>query len=403
MPNKKERLNISREERISELLDRGVENIYPSREFLDRKLRSEKKMKIYLGIDPTGVLHMGHAIPIRKMKQFQDLGHKVIILIGGFTAQIGDPTDKSATRKRLTKKQVEKNAENYKKIISKILDVKNTKFVNNAKWFEKMTLVEVIDTAANFTVQQIIIRDMFQQRLKDKKPIHLHEFLYPMMQAYDSVELDVDGELGGNDQTFNMLAGRDLMKAVKGKEKFVLTTKLLTDPSGKKMGKTEGNLIPIDADPSDMFGKVMSWSDDLILIGFELLTDIPMGGIKMFKEALKKGENPRDIKFKLAEEVVTTFYNRGEAIKAGENFDKQFKEKKLPENIPEKRIKQKMMNIIDLIYDLELADSKSNARRLIVQGAVKIDEEKIIDPNAVLGIHKGMLVQVGKRRFIKIK
>jgi len=404
---KKEKLNISKEERIEELLTRGVENIYPSREFLERKLKDGKKLKVYLGIDPTGPdLHLGHAIPLRKMKQFQDLGHKVIILIGDFTGMIGDPTDKSATRVRLSKKQVLKNAESYKNQIGKILDLRGknpVKFEYNSKWLAKLNFEKVIELSAYFTVQQMIVRDMFRKRLKEDKPIHLHEFLYPLMQAYDSVALDVDGEVGGNDQTFNMLAGRDLMKAIKDKEKFVLTTKLLVDPTGKKMGKTEGNMIRLTDSSDEMFGKVMSWPDEMILIGFELLSNVTMEGIKIYEKALKKGENPRDIKFKLAEEVVESFYGFDESLAAGKRFNRLFKEKKLPLDIPERKIKQKMMGIIDLIYELGIVSSKSEARRLIIQGAVRIDEEKITDPETILGIHKGMIVQVGKRKFVRIK
>src|SRR3989339_412901 len=226
-------------EQIKELLNRGVSAIYPTSEALEKFLTSGKTLKLYYGIDPTGpTLHLGHLVQLLKLKQFQDLGHQVIILIGDFTAQIGDPTDKAAARKPLTKKQVLQNCKNYKTQIGKILDLKKTKFVFNSKWLEKMNFADIIKLTSEFTVQRLLERDMFENRIKEGKPIHLHEFLYPVMQGYDSVVLDVDLEIGGNDQTFNMLAGRTLMRSLKEKEKMVLTTKLLVDPSGKKMGKT---------------------------------------------------------------------------------------------------------------------------------------------------------------------
>jgi len=391
------------EAKIQHLLNRGVEGIYPTREFLEGALKSGKKLTIYMGIDPTGDLHIGHSIPLRKLREFQDLGHNIIVLIGDFTAQIGDPTDKTAARKKLTRKQVLENAKDYKKLIGRILNLKKTTFKYNSTWLNKLSFTDLIGLFSHFTAQQTLARGMFKKRMAEGKDLFLHEFLYPLMQAYDGVAMDVDGEIGGNDQMFNMLAGRTLMKKLKNKEKFVLTTKLLEDPTGKKMGKTEGNMIRLSDSPEEMFSTVMSWNDKMILIGFELLTDITDGGIKMFSDALKKGENPRNIKFKLAEEVVKTFYGQEKADKAGEAFNKQFREKEKPKDMEEKKIKQKMINIVDLIFELGLAASKNEARRLITQGAVKIDDLRMTDVKEVLGIHSGMIVQVGKRKFVKIK
>ncbi|MDD5731571.1 MAG: tyrosine--tRNA ligase [Patescibacteria group bacterium] len=393
------------EAKIQHLLNRGVENIFPTREFLEEKLRSGKKLTIYMGIDPTGDIHIGHSIPLRKLKEFQDLGHKVIVLIGDFTAQIGDPTDKTATRVKLTRKQVLENAKDYKKLIGRILDFKKTniRFLHNEKWTNKLKPVDMLELMSHFTVSRLLERDMFQERIKQGKEIYLHEFVYPVFQAYDSVTMDVDGEIGGNDQMFNMLAGRTLMKKMLNKEKFVITTKLLEDPTGKKMGKTEGNIIALSDSPEEMFGKVMSWTDGMILPGLELLTDIPDGGIKMFADAMKKGENPRNIKFKLAHEVVEAFYDHNKAEKAGEVFNKQFQEHEKPQDMEEKKISDKNINIVDLVFKLELATSKSEARRLVEQGAVRIDDLRIEDSKEVLGIHDGMIVQVGKRKFVKIK
>ncbi|MEK7452528.1 MAG: tyrosine--tRNA ligase, partial [Patescibacteria group bacterium] len=297
---------------IEHVLTRGVENIYPSFEYLEARLHEGKQLTLYLGIDPTGPdLHLGHAIPLRKMAELQKLGHKLILLVGDFTGMIGDPTDKSATRVRLTREQVLANAAKYQEQASKIISFEGENAAEikyNSEWLDKLTLRDATELASNFTVQQFLERDMFEKRLKEGKPIHLHEFLYPLMQAYDSVAMDVDGEIGGNDQTFNMLAGRDLMKTMKQKEKFVITSKLLVDPTGKKMGKSEGNMITLSDTPDDVFGKVMSWTDGMIIPGFEILTDLPNGEIKEMKIAMGDGVNPRDFKVKLAKEVVSTFF-----------------------------------------------------------------------------------------------
>lgn len=393
-------------DKIERLLERGVENIFPSKKFLEGLLYSGKRLTIYQGIDPTGKLHIGHSVPLRKMKEFQDLGHKVIILFGDFTAMIGDPTDKSATRVRLTKEQVKENMKNYKKEISKIIrfDGENpAEIMFNSKWLAKMNFGDVVELASFFTVQQIIVRDMFDKRIKENKPVHLHEFLYPIMQGYDSVAMNVDGEVGGNDQTFNMLAGRDLVKSMQSREKFVLTTKLLEDPSGKKMGKTEGNSISLSDSADEMFGKVMAQTDGMIFPYFDLVTNLEQEEIELFREAIKKGENPRNIKFKLAEEVVKAFYDEGAALKAGERFNKVFKEKEKPQDIEEKSVDQKMINIVELIFALGLCSSKGEGRRLVEQGGVRVDDSKIIDVGAVISIYGGMIVQVGKRKFVKIK
>jgi len=327
-------------------------------------------------------------------------------LIGDFTAMIGDPTDKKAARVKLTSAQVKENMKGYKKQLSKIIDFEGpnkAEIMYNSKWLSKMDFSDVIELASNFTVQQMIVRDMFQKRLEEKKPIYVHEFFYPLMQAYDSVAMDVDGEIGGNDQTFNMLAGRDLMMALKNKEKFVLTSRLLVDPEGKKMGKTEGNMIRLDDSSDEMFGKIMSQPDSLIIPYFELATDITDKGIKMFKDALEKGENPRNIKFKLAQEIVKTFHSDEESIRAGERFNKIFQEKEKPQDIEEIKVSQKMFGIVDLLCELKLASSKGEARRLVEQGGVKIDDSKITDREAIIGIRDGMIIQVGKRKFVKIK
>jgi len=399
-------MNINTDqEAIEHLLTRGVENVYPSFEYLESRLKDGKPLTLYLGIDPTGPdLHLGHAIPLRKMAEFQKLGHKLIMLIGDFTAMIGDPTDKLATRVQQTREQVLANATKYKEQASKIISFEGenpAELKYNSDWLGKMSFSDVVELASNFTVQQMLERDMFEKRIAEGKPVHLHEFLYPLMQGYDSVAMDVDGEIGGNDQTFNMLAGRDLMKTLRGKEKFVITSKLLTDPTGKKMGKSEGNMITLSDSPDDVFGKVMSWTDGMIIPAFEILTDIPNGEIKEMKVAMGDGVNPRDFKVKLGEEVVATFFDRETAKACVDRFNKIFKEGALPDEIPEVKI-ENTMSIIDALVITELAPSKSEARRLIDGGGVKVNEEVVTDYEKIIDPSQKPLIQKGKRFFVRI-
>src|SRR3989338_3063971 len=320
-------MNINTDpKKIDALLDRGVEQIFPNREFLEARLKEGKRLSLYVGVDPTASdLHIGHGIFLRKMAQFQELGHKIILLIGDFTGMIGDPSDKSATRVRLTHEQVLANAQTYREQASKIISFEGenpAELKYNSEWLGKMSFTDVVELSAHFTVQQMLSRDMFKKRLQEDKEIYLHEFLYPLMQGYDCVAMDVDGELGGNDQMFNMLAGRTLMKAMKNKEKFVLTTKLLVDPTGKKMGKSEGNMIRLNDSADEMFGKVMSWTDGMIVGGFELMTDVSMEDVVAISKSLIREEvNPRDVKAQLAREVVKQFFRDGEALAASERFD----------------------------------------------------------------------------------
>jgi len=393
-------------QKIEELLTRGVENIYPNREFLEKLLYSGKRLTLYTGYDPTApTLHIGHGITMLKLRQFQELGHKVIMLIGDFTGMIGDPTDKTATRQQLTRKQVLENCKEYKKQASAILNFKGKNPVElkyNSKWLAKMSFTEVLELASHFTVQRMLERDMFQERLKQNKPIYIHEFMYPLMQGYDSVIMDIDGEVGGNDQTFNMLAGRTLIKELKNKEKFVLTTKLLTDASGKKMGKSEGNMIALSDSSQEMFGKVMSWSDDLIVNGFILCTRLSASEIKKFEQDLKSGVNPRDLKIKLAEEIVKIYYGDKAADLAEENFNKIFSERLIPEDIKTEKINRGNYKLIDLIFNYKLAPSRGDARRLIEQGGVEINQSTIKDWQAIVNIESPQIIKVGKRRFLKL-
>lgn len=390
-------------QKIEEVLTKGVEIIYPSKESLKKELISGRRLRLYCGFDPSApTLHIGNAIQLRKLGQFQKLGHEVIVLIGDFTGMIGDPTDKSAARKKLTRKEVIKNAKNYKKLASLFIDFggKNpARILYNSKWSDKLTFLDLIEITSNFTVQQMIVRDMFQKRIEDKKPIFLHEFLYPVAQGYDSVAMDVDLEIGGNDQIFNMLCGRDLMKAMKNKEKFVLANKLLIDPTGKKMGKSEGNMARIDEKPEEIYGKVMSWPDEVVRTGFEICTDLSLIDIE---NIFNKGMSLRDLKAMLAKEIVKTCHGGKSAIIAEEEFNKIFREHALPAEIPEIQISNKSLNILDLLVKTKMASSKSEAKRLVLQRGVKINDQIEDDWKKTIKINSGMIIKIGNRRFVKI-
>jgi tyrosyl-tRNA synthetase len=394
--------------KIEEVLSRGVEKIYPSFKLLEKKLMARKKLRLYCGYDPSSpTLHLGHLITLKKLAQFQELGHEVIMLIGDFTGMIGDPTEKIAARKKLSRKEVLENSKNYKKQASKLLNFKGVnpaKILYNSKWSDRLSFIDLIELASNFTVQQMIVRDMFQERIKTRRPIYLHEFLYPLAQAYDSVAMGVDLQIGGADQTFNMLCSRDLMKTLKGKEEFVLATKLLVGPTGKKMGKTEGEIITLDEKPEQMYGKIMAWSDGLIIPGFELCTDLSMKEIGQASDQIKKKKlNPREAKAKLAREIVATCHSQKAAQEAGEEFDKVFKEKKLPSKIPEVGIKEKALNILELLVKTKLAPSKSEAKRLILQKGVKIGDTLEGNWRKTIQIKKGIIIRIGKRKFVRVK
>ncbi len=388
-------------QKIEEALTRGVENIYPSKEELQKALMSGKKLRIYNGIDPTGKLHIGHAAVLNKLRQFQDLGHEIIVLIGDFTATIGDPTGKSQTRKPLTRKQVLANAKDYKKQIGKILDYRksNVRFLHNEKWSNRLKPIDLLSIFSQFTYARLSERDMFQERIKSGQDIHMHEFLYPIFQAYDAVTMDVDMQIGGNDQTFNMLTGRTLMKKLKNKEKFVLATKLLVDASGKKMGKTEGNMVNLDENPNDMYGKIMSWPDELIDLCFELCTRVSLSEI----EEIKKMQNPRDQKVRLAREIVKMYHGEKLAEKAEEEFNKIHRDKELPTDIAEFSTDKKEYFIPDLLCDSGLVSSKNEAKRLVEAGAVDVNDVTEKDWRKNIEIKDGMIIKVGNRKFVKIK
>jgi tyrosyl-tRNA synthetase len=390
---------------LNEFLTRGVENVFPNIEAVKSSLKKGERLTVYLGVDPTGPnIHLGHVIPIRKLGQLQKLGHKIIFLIGDFTAMIGDPTDKTAARKQLTRAEVLNNCKKYKEQAGHFIDFSGYNKAEirfNSKWLGKLSFEDVVKLASHTTVDQMLKRDMFEKRMSEGKPVYLHEFLYPLMQGYDSVAMDVDGEIGGNDQTFNMLAGRDLVKALSGKDKFVLTTKLLVDQSGKKMGKTEGNMVSLDQTSTDMFGKVMSWSDGLIATGFELLTDVPMNEIESMKEKMKNGSNPRDFKARLAEEIVANVYGREKSSQAREQFFSIFKEGAIPEDAA-KTTAENGDKLVDVLLREKIVSSKGDFRRLVDGNAISYVGKNETVSDYDFKIEETGTVRVGKKRFITI-
>lgn len=403
---------ITDEKLIDEVLTRGVENIFPSKEELKKVLMSGKRIRLYCGYDPTAkALHLGNAISVNKLGQFQKLGHEIIFLIGDFTGMIGDPTDKNAARKKLTRDEALENSKNYQKQVSGYLkfDGENpAKVMYNSDWSDKINFKDLIELSSNFTVQQMLQRDMFQQRLKEEKPIYLHEFLYPLAQGYDSVAMDVDLEIGGNDQMFNMLCGRDLQKSINNKEKFVLTMKLLADDTGKKMGKTEGNAVNLDETPENMFGQIMAWSDGLINPGFELCTNLTENVVAEIREKMKDSDNnPRDFKLQLAYEITKINHGEDAARSARDYFIKTFSQKEIPEDIPEVRINKEEIKTTEFMVLAGLATSKSDARRKIEQGGVNLERESSLEIEIVDRVlnrdDDGKVMKVGKKDFVRIK
>lgn len=395
------------EQKIDRVLTRGVTMVYPTSEKLREALLSGKRLRLYNGMDPTSpFLHIGHAMQLRKLREFQDLGHEVILLLGSFTAMIGDPTDKLAARKSLTKEEVLANAATYKKQASKFLRFSGenaARLMFNDKWLGKMDFADVINLASHFTVQQMMERDMFAKRAEEKKPIYLHEFMYPLMQGYDSVAMDVDLEVGGNDQTFNMLAGRTLMREVKQKEKFVLTLSLLTNSDGKKMSKSEGGIVALSDAPEEMFGKIMSMDDSMIISYFKLATDLTDDEITAIESAIVGGMNPRDAKMRLAGEVVTMCHNAKLAKTAKEHFLQVFSRKEMPDVIPELSLAGRTLTIVDVLVEVGFAPSKGEAKRLIEQGGVKVGDEVVSNPMLLMSPRTdGVIVQKGKRFFVKL-
>ncbi|HZE86719.1 MAG TPA: tyrosine--tRNA ligase [Methylomirabilota bacterium] len=397
-------------DKIEKLLTRGVDTIYPSKGDLEKLLLAGKKLKLYQGFDPTGAqLHIGHMVGFRKLRQWQDLGHEVIFLIGDGTGQAGDPSGKLKAREKFfTREELRENAKNYVMQANKIVrfEGKNAvKILYNGEWLNKLGLKDILEILGHLSLQQLIERDLFQERLKQNQSINMREFIYPVLQGYDSVAMEVDLELGGSDQLFNMLVGRQLVKDYLNKEKFVMTTPLLADSQGRKIGKTEGNVIGLTDKPEKLFGAIMALGDDIIIKGLEYLTDISTEEIKNIANKLKTGENPMPYKKRLAFEIVQQLNNKEEAEKAAENFEKSVQKKELPQDVPIIYIKTADATLVDALLETHLAESKSDAKRLITQGGVSVNDKQITDPNSLISSlmeNKEALVRIGKRRFVKV-
>ncbi len=395
-------------DRIKEVLERGTAKIYPSKEKLEKILRSGKKLRIYQGFDPTGTqLHIGHLVGLNKLRQFQQLGHEIIFLIGDGTGQAGDPSGKLRSREKyLTKKQLRLNAKDYVMQAGKIIDFtgKNAaKILYNSDWLNKLNLVEILNIANHFSLQQLEERDLFVERKKRGEEIPLREFLYPLLQGYDSVAMRVDLEIGGEDQTFNMLCGRKLVKELLKKEKFVLTTPLLTDSCGRKIGKTEGNIIALNALPNDFYAMIMNLPDDVIITCFYLITDTPIHKIDEYKNKLKKGESPMIYKKKLAFSLTKMLNGEKSALEAQDYFEKTFQKKILPTDLAPIFISSsKIKNIIDLLFFTKLVASRSQAKRLIKEEAIELNGKKIRNFDLTSITDNNLIIKIGKHRFYKV-
>jgi len=387
---------------LKQLISRLVDSIYPSAEALENTLSAGKKLRIYIGIDPTAPdLHLGHSTNFLLLKKFQEIGHKIILLVGDFTAAIGDPSGQTTDRRHLTREEVLANVKTYKDQIAKIVSFNGenpAEFRFNSEWLDKLKSQELIRLAANSTIQQLLERDMFQKRIKAGNPISVHEFLYPLFQGYDSVALNTDVEVGGTDQTFNMLIGRELVKRYLNKEKFVITTKLLINPkTGRKlMSKSEGNYISLQDKPNDIYGRAMALPDEVVFECFNLCTSLPEKEVEEIKKT-----KIMQAKKRLAFELVALYYSNKEAKDSQAEFERVFQKGGLLET---KKVGSKTgeMAAIDFIVNLEIATSRSEARRLIEQGGVKINQEKVTDPNQLIKIGIGTIAQIGKLKAVEV-
>ncbi|MTI83877.1 MAG: tyrosine--tRNA ligase [Firmicutes bacterium] len=400
-------------EKQLEIIKRGVVEITPETELIDKLNRSvatQKPLHIKLGLDPTAPdIHLGHTVVLQKMRQFQELGHEITIILGDFTARIGDPTGKSETRKQLTEAEVKANAQTYKKQMFKVLMPERTTIVFNSEWLSPLTFAEVIELSAKYTVARMLERDDFHKRFQSNQSISVHEFFYPLMQGYDSVALDADIEIGGTDQKFNLLMGRHLQKEYGQEPQVALMMPIIEGLDGvQKMSKSLGNYIGIDEPPAEMYGKTMSIPDDLMIRYYTLLTAVPLDDIHHIEAGIKDGSiHPRDAKMQLARDLVS-FYHGSEAAKEAEGqFKRVFQERDLPEDmqgfqVPEDELEEGVIWLPKLIQMAGMCPSTSEARRLIKQGAVKIDGEKVDDINLKIEPKPETVIRVGKRKFIKL-
>lgn len=375
---------------------------------LEKSAKTGKPLRVKLGADPTAPdIHLGHTVVIRKLRHFQELGHTVVFLIGDFTGLIGDPSGKSATRPQLTREEINANAETYKKQIFKLLDPERTEIRFNSEWMDRLGSDGFIRLASHVTVKQILERDDFQKRLAEERPVALHELLYPLTQAYDSVALEADVELGGTDQKFNLLMGRNLQREYDQEPQVALITPLLEGTDGvHKMSKSLGNYVGIDESPSEMFGKLMSISDDLMWRYYELLTDLSVNDIKWMRDRAEYGEdNPRDFKAGLARRVITDFHSGEAAAEAEAEFVRRFRNKETPDEIEERAVASQVWKLPRLLVETGLAPSMAEARRLIEQGGVRVEGERVskAETEIEIGGERAPLIQVGKRRFLRVR
>ena len=400
-------MTYSPEEQLK-IIKKGTIDIITEEELLE-KLKEERPLIIKAGFDPTAPdLHLGHTVLLQKMRTFQQLGHTVYFIIGDFTAMIGDPSGRDKTRPPLTKEEVLKNAETYKEQVFKVLDPKKTIVVFNSEWLGDMTAEDLIRLTSRYTVARMLEREDFKNRFKENKPISIHEFIYPLLQAYDSVAIKADVELGGSDQRFNLLIGRDIQKeyGIEKPQVAILLPLLVGTDGVRKMSKSYGNYIGITDPPEDMFGKIMSIPDELMWEYWELLTDLTIEEIEKMKKDVEEGKiHPMDVKKELGLYIVERFHSKDEAIKALEEFERVHSKKELPTDIPEIEIlsETKEIPLFELVYKAGFAPSKKEAKRLIKQGAVKIDGEKFTDPYFNVDLSKEFILQVGKRKFARIK
>ncbi|MEK7153942.1 MAG: tyrosine--tRNA ligase [Patescibacteria group bacterium] len=394
---------ITDENRIKEFLEsRYVETVLPSKEKAEEMLSSGRQLTFYLGIDPTGPdIHLGHTTNLFVLKELFQLGHKIVLLIGDFTAMIGDPTDKEAVRRPLTGKEVKENMRTYLDQVRKILSKDSFETKYNGKWYRKMLTEEWLKLTSLFTQQQMVGRDMFQERIKKDKPISLQEFVYPVLQGYDSVAMEVDGEIGGKDQMFNMMVGRDLVNKILGKEKLVITTRLLENlATGKKiMSKSEGQYISLNDSPQEMFGKTMAMPDSAIVPLLAYATELPDSEVDRAQKKLSAGENPRNLKEELAFELVRMYHGEKEAKKAKDEFRKVFSEGQLPEEIKEYKFSGDSIVIVDLLEGSGTVGSRSEAKRLIDEGAVKVNGKTVSGWD--YEVERGDVIKVGPRKFVR--
>ncbi len=388
---------------IKQILERGVDTITVKKS-IKEKLSSGKRLRVKLGVDPTSPrIHLGHAVVLRKLRQFQEAGHVAIFLVGDFTARIGDPTDKLSARQPLADDEIKKNMELYKEQAGKILNLDAVELRFNSEWHIAMDFRELFEVMSRFTVNQMIERNLFERRLQKEKPLWIHELMYPILQAYDSVALQADIELGGTDQTFNMLQARTLQPFYQQAPQDIMTMPLIPGTDGtEKMSKSVGNTIDILDSPDNMFGKIMSIPDSLIIDYFRLLTDVPDKQIAVHQADMVQGANPRDLKFSLASAIVTDLHDAAAADAAGKEFERVFQQKKKPTDMPTYPLPRAgEYGVVDILTETKIAQSNGQARRLVEQGAVRIDDEKVTDWQAQIHIEPGTVLQAGKRKFIR--